>query len=335
MSWKWPGMLIALIIFTSAEGQERLSREQYIEQYADFAMGNMLQFGIPASITLAQGCLESDNGNSRLARKANNHFGIKCHDWKGKKIYHDDDKRNECFRKYNSPRHSFDDHSEFLTTTSRYAFLFDLDPDDYKGWARGLKKAGYATSNQYAGLLIKIIEDNELYKYDEMVLAGDFEPGEETGYGEDALAEESTARKPRLNNRVEYIVVEEGDTPSSLREEFDLYPFEIYRYNDMKRGARLEPGMVLYLQPKRFRAAKGNEIHVVEEGETMKDISGEYAVKITQLYKRNHLEEGDSLKPGMEIWLRRTRPQEASEKERPLKQMKEEEESEMEFRFDG
>ena len=126
-------------------------------------IGGLLMYGIPASITLAQGMLESGNGNSDLAVYANNHFGIKCHDWTGKEIYHDDDEEDECFRKYKSDLESFIDHSEFLVSKSRYADLFKLKEDDYKAWARGLKKAGYATSNKYADLLIGIIEENELF----------------------------------------------------------------------------------------------------------------------------------------------------------------------------
>ena len=128
----------------------------------------MKQFGVPASITLAQAMLESDNGNSTLAVKANNHFGIKCHkDWTGATIYHDDDRKGECFRKYKNPEQSFNDHSLFLRGGKRYAFLFDLTPTDYKAWAHGLKKAGYATNPKYAELLIKIIEDNEFYRFDQ------------------------------------------------------------------------------------------------------------------------------------------------------------------------
>ncbi len=155
-----------------------MSREDYIKTYSDLAMKEMARVGIPASITLAQGCLESDNGNSTLATKGNNHFGIKCHDWTGKKIYHDDDAKNECFRSYDSPYESYMDHSQFLTTRDRYAELFELKPHDYRGWAKGLKNAGYATASNYATLLIKIIEDNELYRFDLLVLEG--EMGERT-----------------------------------------------------------------------------------------------------------------------------------------------------------
>ena len=148
----------------------RITNSQYIEAYAVTAMNEMRKSKIPASITLAQGILESGSGNGRLAKKANNHFGIKCHDWKGKRIYHDDDKKGECFRKYKEASESYKDHSEFLTTRRRYANLFQLDPYDYKAWARGLKKAGYATDPKYPKKLIHIIEKYKLYEYDEKVL---------------------------------------------------------------------------------------------------------------------------------------------------------------------
>ena len=144
--------------------------EDYINYYSSIAMDEMIQFGIPASITLAQGILESGSGRGTLAVQANNHFGIKCHDWTGKKIFHDDDKKQECFRKYDNPEYSYRDHSIFLSNRGRYSFLFDLKKDDYKKWARGLKKAGYATDPKYSQKLIDLIERYELYKYDNKVL---------------------------------------------------------------------------------------------------------------------------------------------------------------------
>tara|TARA_B000000532_G_C18766683_1_gene362138 strand:- start:36 stop:797 length:762 start_codon:yes stop_codon:yes gene_type:complete len=144
--------------------------EDYINYYSSIAMDEMIQFGIPASITLAQGILESGAGRGTLAVQANNHFGIKCHDWTGKKIFHDDDKKQECFRKYDNPEYSYRDHSIFLSNRGRYSFLFDLKKDDYKKWARGLKKAGYATDPKYSQKLIDLIERYQLYNYDNKVL---------------------------------------------------------------------------------------------------------------------------------------------------------------------
>ena len=147
-----------------------LNTEDYVNYYSKVAMDEMIQYGIPASITLAQGILESGAGRGRLAVEANNHFGIKCHDWNGKKIYHDDDEKQECFRKYDNPEFSYRDHSLFLKNRDRYSFLFDFDKDNYKQWAKGLKKAGYATDPKYPQKLIDLIERYELYKFDNIVL---------------------------------------------------------------------------------------------------------------------------------------------------------------------
>tara|TARA_B100000900_G_scaffold410039_1_gene427018 strand:- start:12959 stop:13825 length:867 start_codon:yes stop_codon:yes gene_type:complete len=159
-------LVIILFFLTSFIAAQDMSRTEYIFKYKDLAVAEMNQYGIPASITLSQGVLESGNGNSELARKAKNHFGIKCHSsWEGKKVYHDDDEAQECFRKYPTVAASYRDHSVFLQK-ARYANLFELAITDYKGWAKGLKKAGYATNPEYPELLIKIIENNQLQQYD-------------------------------------------------------------------------------------------------------------------------------------------------------------------------
>ena len=152
------------------ENPEISNTFEYIEYFKHIAMQEMIDYGIPASITLAQGILESGSGKGRLAVEANNHFGIKCHKWDGDKIFHDDDKKNECFRKYKNPQTSFRDHSVFLTTRSRYEFLFDFKIDDYVSWSEGLKKAGYATDPNYPQKLINIIERYNLYEYDKIVV---------------------------------------------------------------------------------------------------------------------------------------------------------------------
>lgn len=195
----------------------------YIGNYKDIAIDKMVTYNIPASITLAQGILESGNGLSTLAKKSNNHFGIKCHSgWKGKKVYHDDDKRNECFRKYDSPEGSFNDHSLFLTSRGRYEFLFDLEPDDYKGWAKGLKKAGYATDRKYPKKLMAFIENFELYAYDELVL-------DEKGYKR-AKKETPIASNDRSE---EYIIVNKGDTLYSISRNNNVTVEDLKRLNDL------------------------------------------------------------------------------------------------------
>ncbi len=298
------GILLILLLQFPAQGQNGggISRATYIETYADLAMKEMARVGIPASITLAQGCLESNNGNSRLATRGNNHFGIKCHEWTGRKIYHDDDERHECFRSYDSPYESYMDHSYFLSSKSRYASLFELKPHDYRGWAKGLKKAGYATAPNYATLLIQIIEENELYHYDVMVLEGGIDSGADSSSHMDHTYQSS--RPVFMNNKIEYILVEPGDTPESIRDEMDLYPNELYRYNSLYKGQELEPGQLIYLQPKRRKAARGNEIHVVKEGETMYNISQIYGVKLKHLYRMNLMSEGAQPLENTEIYLR-------------------------------
>ena len=315
----------------SGQSRDIMTREEYIREFRDLAMKEMVRTGIPASITLAQGCLESDNGNSRLARRGNNHFGIKCHEWTGRKIYQDDDSRNDCFRSYVSPYESYMDHSLFLTSKERYASLFELKPHDYRGWARGLKRAGYATANDYATKLIRIIEDNELYRYDLMVLEGGLVPGPDSV----SVAREETytaSREVMMNNKIEYVVVEPGDTPESLRNELDLYANEIYRYNNLYKGEKLEPGQIIYLQPKRRKAAIGYESHVVEKGQTMYDISQIYGVKLKHLYRMNLMTEGEQPPEGARINLRR-------KKRGPILRLEPEpepeEEEEMKFIFDN
>lgn len=335
-----------------SQDEGKITREKYLETYGDLAMKEMKRTGIPASITLSQGCLESDNGNSTLSADGNNHFGIKCHDdWQGGRMYHDDDKRRECFRKYRSAYESYVDHSIFLTTKSRYEFLFDLKPDDYKGWAKGLQKAGYATSNKYSDLLIKIIEENELDAYDKMVLSGEYKPGkliDKVPKTEKKAAQGSTSRTIYKNNRIDYIIAQKGDTPEMLRKELELYPKEIYRYNDLSKGTALDSGMVIYLQPKRLHAEKGIETHEVQEGESMRDISQSYGVKLRNLYMMNNLEMDTEPDPGTILNLRKGIRLERGERTKPLREKGErkwlqrekpqeetEDQGEMEFEFDG
>lgn len=280
------------------------TRSEYIATYSDIAIREMRRSGIPASIKMAQAILESGDGNSTLARRANNHFGIKCHDWTGRRIYHDDDKRNECFRRYSKPEESFRDHSDFITGRSRYAGLFDLDPNDYTAWAKGLKASGYATNPQYDRLLIKIIEENELYKLDTgQTLSA---PAVITAAENRNINKEpaSAERKIMLRNRIKYIVASEGDTYESITREMGLMRWELARYNDIEDNATIDPGDIIYLQPKRSRAERGNETHIVKEGETMHSISQLYGVRLDRLLRRNSGLYGKQPSPGTTIFLR-------------------------------
>ena len=196
-----------------------INTEDYVKFYSNIAMDEMIQFGIPASITLAQGILESGAGKGRLAVQANNHFGIKCHDWNGKKIYHDDDEEQECFRKYDNPEYSYRDHSLFLSNRVRYSFLFDLKKDDYKQWAKGLKKAGYATDPKYPQKLIDLIQRYRLYKYDNVVL--------------------KKKNKPYK--------IKKGDTLFSISEKFNMPVDAIIELNNLE-GNNLIVGQVIMIK---------------------------------------------------------------------------------------
>jgi LysM repeat protein len=291
----------------------------YINRYKDIAMNEMNRTGIPASITLAQGMIESDYGRSELASRANNHFGIKCHNWNGPSVYHNDDRRNDCFRKYNNPDESFRDHSDFLTTGSRYSFLFDLPAEDYKGWARGLKKAGYATNPDYANMLIRKIEAENLTIYDKgftrpvksvqttdnsRQVVSTSQPAASTG------SEVLVYRTSRImeNNRIEYVIVKEGDTRESLEKEFKLLRWELPRYNDLENDFEVIPGQTLYLQPKRDKADVGNETYTTREGDSMLIVAQKYGIKLKSLYEMNRLDPGSEPAPGTKLWLRSMKP---------------------------
>jgi LysM repeat protein len=302
--------------------------KSYINTYKDMAISEMRRTGIPASITLAQGMIESGNGKSSLAVDANNHFGIKCHDdWKGPTVKHNDDRRNECFRKYRTPGESFKDHSDFLKTTPRYKSLFELGTTDYKGWAKGLKKAGYATNPDYANMLIRKIEEYGLYEYDSSTITASSKQGKKAiadtvmkapadsvklSVMESPTGEKITFRalpeRIKENNRIQYIIVNEHDTRSSIEKEFELLPWELPRYNELKSDFELIPGTILYLQPKRDRAEPGKETYTVKEGDTMYLISQQYGIKFKKLLQLNRMEEGKEPAPGQKIWLRNIRP---------------------------
>jgi len=299
----------------------------YIDTYKDIAVSEMKRTGIPASITLAQGMIESDEGRSSLAREANNHFGIKCHnDWNGGKVYHDDDKRNECFRKYSRPEDSFYDHSDFLRSVPRYSFLFSLPQTDYKGWAHGLKKAGYATNPAYDNMLIKAIEEKNLHYFDAgynpPVSAQKSQPAvkkttalQDTGriiipvsrVDENNLV---IGRVPRVmeNNKLKYIIVKDGDTKKKIEDEFQLLGWELSRYNDLKNDFTISHGQILYLQAKKDKAEEGKEFYTTVEGDTMYLISQRYGIKLKSLYKMNRMQEDTEPSPGSMIWLRSIKP---------------------------
>jgi len=305
------------------------SATTYIDNYKDLAISEMKRTGVPASITLAQGMIESDFGRSSLARLGNNHFGIKCHnDWTGSTITQHDDRRNECFRKYRRPEDSFYDHSDFLRSGSRYSFLFSFDPTDYKAWARGLKKAGYATNPDYANMLVRKIEENNLYNYDRGYTASVIKPQVMGPVKTDSIVTKNDsiepaheiissgtfgavmARVPRImeTNRLQYIIVKDGDTREKLENEFQLLRWELARYNELEENFTPVSGQVLYLQPKREKAEVGKDFHTTGKGETMYMISQKYGIKLRSLLEMNLMESGAEPIPEQKIWLRETKP---------------------------
>ena len=302
---------------------QRITPEEYIQAYKDIAIREMKTHKIPASITLAQGLLESGAGNSALAREAKNHFGIKCHKgWEGDTYYMDDDEKNECFRKYDDVEQSFRDHSEFLCGRSRYAALFDLDITDYEGWAKGLKAAGYATNPKYAQLLIDRIKLYDLTQYDQIALGllaeRDVEPidPEADEYFELAFSPQDKSIFPLAdmtpegrfiyeNNGVRFVYAKEGETPESMAKTFGIKFKRFCEYNCLKHPEEVvfHSGDVVYLEKLRNKNWKAKK-YTVQEGETLRDVALRFAVKPEKILRKNGLKEGEKLHKGQELWLR-------------------------------
>lgn len=290
--------------------------EKYIATYKDVAIDKMKKFKIPASISLAQGILESGAGNSYLAKTANNHFGIKCYDgWKGASVRKNDDLKNECFKKYNSVSESFDDHSAFLQR-ARYKSLYDLSPTDYKGWAHGLKAAGYATDKTYASKLIKIIEDYKLYEYDSVKQnntpsktkqnSKTSQPVNNSQYT-NQTNNELVKKQERIvykNNGVKFVFVMPGDNYQTVARECNVKLKNLYKFNDSDESLKLKIGDVVYLGNKKGKAEKPNFEYVIQSGDSMYSISQKFGVKISSLYKMNKLPYGSSIAVGQVLRLR-------------------------------
>ena len=309
-------LMSALMWGAGAFGQTG-ARSKYIQEYAQIAVDEMNRSGVPASITLAQGILESGNGKSELARKSNNHFGIKCHQsWTGERVYHDDDEKGECFRKYKNVRHSFEDHTDFLVRGSRYDFLFELDPTDYKGWAHGLKKAGYATASDYDDRLIKIIEDEMLYLYDQGKAvpegSGLAQTASGTAAGPVKDAKGRVIKNPRekflvrrmveTGTRVPFVLLQEGERIEYVADSLNLPVAALLQFNDLSWESDLDEGDRIYIDEKKGRGAE--KTTTVRQGETMHDISQREQVKLYKLYKFNKFNVGYQPMVGDEIRLR-------------------------------
>ncbi|MDR2414866.1 MAG: glucosaminidase domain-containing protein [Odoribacteraceae bacterium] len=294
-------LFLACWIASPCSGENKNTRKEYIQKFSKIAIQEMRRTGIPASVKMAQGILESGAGTSSLAQTGNNHFGIKCHDWGGPTVTWNDNKQNECFRKYSSPEESWTDHSLFLTSRQRYAPLFQLKKTDYKGWARGLQKAGYATNPSYAERLIRIIEDEKLYLLDR---------GKETsGAAREYTLNSSSTRvnyRQRMTrvNGIPCIETRKGDSFAAIAAYFNIPLRKLLEYND-KNETSIRAGMNVFLKAKKNKAARTRARHKVKEGETAYWISQMYGVKFSRLLYFNGLAADEKLLPGETLSLRK------------------------------
>ncbi len=313
---------IVLLLFVvgavlAVEAQRRPVRqtlEEYVNRYYTIAIDHMERYGIPASITLAQGILESDCGNSELSRSSNNHFGIKCkRDWKGDRVYHDDDAKGECFRAYPTVEASYRDHAEFLDRQPRYDSLFNYAPTDYKSWARGLKAAGYATAPDYALRLVRLIENNRLYLFDR-------EGGDRlyaaSGGEESRFANESSVGEARpaagidpdnyrvtinahngynvyRTNGVCYVMAGERDSFENIGRQFRISARNLRKFNDVAADAQPMTGEVVYIERKKKYWQGDQELHTAVEGETLYSVAQTYAIRLKSLKKINRIRRDD------------------------------------------
>lgn len=289
-------MVVGALVSAAFQGRVAASNyEDYIDRYWELAVEHQQEYGIPASITLAQGLLESAAGKSTLATEGNNHFGIKCHkEWKGKTMLRNDDKPDDCFRVYKTPEESFRDHSLFLRRT-RYQKLFDLDVTDYQGWARGLRECGYATDPQYAARLITIIERYSLYSYDSD--AGSLTE-ETVAFIREHLATTHPVRKSR---GLHYVVAMPGDTYSSIAKELGMNKKKLMAYNDVKHDREIKPWEEVYLVEKRDEAPDGVSQATIGEGESMHSIAQRFGMKLSVVHSLNKKVKD---KPGATLKLR-------------------------------
>ncbi|MBS1934328.1 MAG: glucosaminidase domain-containing protein [Bacteroidetes bacterium] len=335
-------LLVTVIVFfcSKISAQKPADIENYINAYKEIAISEMQRSGVPASIILAQGIHETEAGTSELVRKSNNHFGIKCKEnWTGSVVYHDDDARGECFRSYDTPLDSYKDHSDFLRNSSRYAFLFKLDPMDYQSWAYGLKKAGYATNIRYSQILIKLIEDYNLQQYTLIAMGKMKRPDEQfaenvneknANYAKTNTATVSSTSKPvsvdapnvpqyptgefTINN-TKVIFARSGASLLSIANDYNMSLARLLDFNDLNNEDVLVKDQLLFLQRK--RKVGNNEFHIVREGETLYDICQSEAIRYESLQELNHLANGTQPAVGEKLYLQSeapSRPALASEK---------------------
>ena len=317
--------IIAIAYALPAMGQERQTREEYVERYKAIAIAHMERYGIPASITMAQGILESDSGNSRLSTSSNNHFGIKCKkSWRGDRVFHDDDAKGECFRAYPSVEASYQDHADFLDQSPRYDSLFAYPSDDYRSWARGLKACGYATAPDYAERLVKIIESMKLYLLDKenggkIYMAAKRANANTEGWFESNTASPDEQINPNAfrvtvnshkgygiyrSNHTFYVVAKEGDTFESVGKVFDISPKMLRKFNDVPKEAELSKGDIVYIERKKTQWLGNVMQHKVVRDENLYSLSQSYGIRLKSLAKLNRLRLDEDVRKGEIIRLK-------------------------------
>lgn len=321
-------LIAGCLLLLSAESivaQSRQTREEYIEKYKSIAVAHMERYGIPASITMAQGILESDAGNSVLSNSSNNHFGIKCKkNWKGDRVYHDDDAKGECFRAYPTVEASYLDHAEFLDSSPRYDSLFAYPSNDYRSWARGLKAAGYATAPDYAQRLIKIIENYRLYLLDQEGGDAIYSSGKTAKQNAEWFADHSTAQREEMvdydifrvtinshkgynvyrTNQTCYVLAKEGDSYASLGKAFYISERTLREFNDVDKTTELQKDDIVYIERKKDCWQGNVMLHVVRKGETLYSLSQSYGIRKRSLARLNRLKRGKEFEHGQTIKLR-------------------------------
>ncbi len=322
---------LGILLFAGfgASAQSRITREEYIDRYKQIAIDHMERYGIPASITMAQGILESDCGNSRLAKSSNNHFGIKCKsNWKGDRVYHDDDARGECFRAYPTVEASYDDHAKFLDAQPRYDGLFAYASDDYRSWATGLKAAGYATAPDYAQRLIKIIEESQLYLLDRpdggrQWASRNGSQHDETWFSDQGGAVAAGAGagvdpndyRVTINahegynvyatNGVYYVLAKRGDTFEHIGRAFRVSARSLRKFNDLKeRTAQPMPGEVVYIGRKKGAWEGAERYHTARRGETAYAVGQLYGIRTRAIEKKNRLQPGATIPEGTQLKIK-------------------------------
>lgn len=315
----------------AAGAQSRITKEEYIDRYKSIAVEHMERYGIPASITMAQGLLESDAGNSLLSRNSNNHFGIKCkRGWTGAKVYHDDDAKGECFRSYPSVEASYRDHAEFLDTQPRYDSLFAYGPADYKNWARGLKAAGYATAPDYAQRLVRIIEEYQLYLLDRpdgsrLYASRHASHADPACRFDDESSMTHTAvpaaalidpdhYRVTINahdgydvyetNGVHYILAKEHDTFEAIGRSFRISARNLRKFNELKKGVQPVAGEPVFIARKKRRWEGDAATHTARHGETAYTVGQTYGIRTRSIEKLNRLAAGSAIAPGEQIRIR-------------------------------